>query len=591
MSISSSSSNSSGSSLFNFSGLVSGMNTSDIVTKLMSLEQAPLKRLQSQQTKLAAIDTAYSDLNTKLTAFQSAAANLLLPSNVNAKTATSSAATVATATANAGAVNGTFSVLVNKLATATRVSSSTGGGAASAIGNAASSTAALNAAGLGAVPSSGTFSINGKTITIDSTVDSLNSVVSKINAAGAGVTASLANDQYGRPNVLQLSGASPVQLGAGADTSNFISAVGLVANGTNTVQSNLLGSAQTSAALSSANLSTAVSASGSFSVNGVAINWSSGDSLSSVLGRINSAGAGVSATYDPTADRVTFTNLSTGNQAISLADTSGNFLQAVGLVDPGTGSSVTQSYGQTASYSINGGATQYSNSNSVSNAIPGVTITLASAQAGGSTPVNITVGQDTATSASNLTAFANAFNALTDAIATDTQINTQTNTRSVLTGDSTITGIDDRLRSMMYSPVSGLSGQYTTLADIGLSTGSYGSALNTTRHLTVDQNKLSAALNNNPTQVQAVISGVMNSITAFTRPSLGLGGLFDAEKQSYATQNRDLTSQIINMQTLLDQRQTMLQSQFTQMEQAMARLQAQGNSMMNSLNNSSTGNR
>ncbi|GAC1313690.1 MAG: flagellar filament capping protein FliD [Chloroflexota bacterium] len=579
------------SSLFSFSGLVSGMNTTDIISKLMSLESMPLTALQTKQSQLTARDQAYSDLSGKLSALQTAAMTLLQPSAVNAKTATPSVTGVLTATANSSAINGTFSVLVNRLATATSVSTSKasapGSYAASAVGQAASSTAVLNAAGLTNAPTAGTFSINGKSITIDPTVDTLNSVISKINGSGAGVTASLANDQYGRANVLQLTGTSIIQLGAGSDTSNFLSAVGLVANGTSTVQSGLLGTAQTGAALSSANLTTAVAASGTFSVNGVAVSWSNTDSLSTVLGRINSAGAGVTATYDPNADRVTLTNIATGNQAISLSDTTGNFLQAMGLVDPATSTTVSQNYGQTASFSLNGAAAQYSNSNTVSGVVPGVTLNLQSAQASGATPVTVTVGQDTTTSGTNLTAFANAFNALTDAISSYTAISSTTNQPSVLTGDPSVQGLDATIRRLLYTPATGISGQYRSLADIGLSTGTYGAALNTTNHLVLDQNKLSAALNNNPSQVQSVIAGVMTSLTQFTTPTLASGGLFDSEKTSFASQQHDLSNQITNMQNLLSMRQQSLQAQFTAMEQAMAQLQGQGSQLISAMSSPS----
>jgi len=97
---------------FNFDGVISGLKTGDIITKLMQLEQAPIIQLQKQQARIQARDKAYQDIAAKGTSLQSAAAALLLQSAVLGKTASSSAPTFATATAGADAVNGSFSVNV-----------------------------------------------------------------------------------------------------------------------------------------------------------------------------------------------------------------------------------------------------------------------------------------------------------------------------------------------------------------------------------------------------------------------------------------------------------------------------------------------
>jgi flagellar hook-associated protein 2 len=58
-----------------------------------------------------------------------------------------------------------------------------------AIGVAVNTSAALASAGLTLAPTSGTFVINGTSITYDAAVDSLSAVISRINASAAGVTA------------------------------------------------------------------------------------------------------------------------------------------------------------------------------------------------------------------------------------------------------------------------------------------------------------------------------------------------------------------------------------------------------------------
>ena len=63
---------------FNFDGVVSGLKTGDIITKLMQLEQAPVIQLQKQQLKIQTRDKAYRDVASKATSLQSAVSTLLL---------------------------------------------------------------------------------------------------------------------------------------------------------------------------------------------------------------------------------------------------------------------------------------------------------------------------------------------------------------------------------------------------------------------------------------------------------------------------------------------------------------------------------
>src|SRR5713226_4628718 len=244
---------SSTSSGFNFDGVVSGLHTGDIITKLMQLEQAPITQLQVQQAKLQARDKAYQDVAAKATSLQSSVSALLLQGALIGKTASSSLTTVATATAGASAVNGTFGVNVISMATATSATSN------ATLGNAANMAPAtkLASAGLATTPSSGTFTINGTAITVDasSTGDTWSSLQSKISTAtGGAVTLNLG------ANGVSLSAASPMQLGAATDTSNLLSALHLTGaaqtgSGPFTIASNqLLGEALTTTSMSSAGL-------------------------------------------------------------------------------------------------------------------------------------------------------------------------------------------------------------------------------------------------------------------------------------------------------------------------------------------------
>jgi flagellar hook-associated protein 2 len=330
-------------SAFNVDGIVSGLKTADIIAQMMKLSQAPLNQLTAQQAAVQKRDDAYQAISAQMLLFRGSVQNLLLSNAVNAKLAASSAPTVATATANATAVNGSFSVNVIKLATATSATSSGVIGAPSDL----SSGTMVSAAGLSIAPTAGVFTVNGHSVTLGAS-DTWATLQASIATATAGaVTLNLG------ANGVSLTSSSPMQLGSPTDSSNILSAANLLGAaqtspaGVFTIASSqLLGEAQTNGPLSSAGLNVAggLAAGGSFQVNGVSINWSNTDSLTTVLTRINSSSAGVTATYDPKQDKVSLTNSNTGAQSISLVDTAGgNLLQALHL----TGASSNGSLGGT----------------------------------------------------------------------------------------------------------------------------------------------------------------------------------------------------------------------------------------------------
>ena len=142
---------------------------------------------------------------------------------------------------------------------------------------------------------------------------------------------------------ITLSSSSAITLGTAADTSNFLQVAKLYNNNSGAItSSDNLGRVSTNTTLSNANLATPITSDGSFTINGVSINYSaSSDTIQSVLSSINSSAAGVSASYDTTNNRFVLANKTTGDVGISLQDVTGNFLAATGLAGGASGSSVT----------------------------------------------------------------------------------------------------------------------------------------------------------------------------------------------------------------------------------------------------------
>ena len=317
-----------------FGGLVSGINTSQIVQALLAADQAPLIQIQAQQAQEQAKLVAWQDVNSKLQAVQAAADTLSLQATVSARQVNFAGptGTFATAVASPSASNGSFQLQIDQLATATRVQSTSG------VGGSITGSDLTGSSKLATPITAGSFTVDGQTITITAGED-LNSILADISTQTHGaVTGSIVN------NKVQLTSASTINLGSGGDTSNFLSVVKLLGqpSGTTMTSAGPVGVVNPTVALDQSNISglqTGVTT-GSLTVNGVTITYNSTtDSLNTVLGKINASAAGVTAAYDAASDTVTFTSAKTGNIDISMADGGGNLLASLKLVSQAQSSS------------------------------------------------------------------------------------------------------------------------------------------------------------------------------------------------------------------------------------------------------------
>jgi len=351
----------------------------------------------------------------------------------------------------------------------------------------------------------------GATQTDGTVAHTLNDVIGMINGAGIGVTATLENDASGRPNLLQLTAGSVIQLGQGGDTSNFLHAAHLLESPPDMTRASVrgLGQAVTSVALEDARFDTALAQpSGSFTINGVAIAYDAAvDSLANVISRINQSNAGVVATYDVLQDRLRLTSEATGSTSIALADVSGNFLAATGV------QAATQTLGTNASYRVDGGALQYSTSNTVTSAVPGVSLQLRDTT---TAPVNIEVIADHDQIAQRLTKFVEQYNSTMSQLATLTKYDPVKGNHGPLFGDSGAQALTQRLRSLIVSPGAGLTGDLSTLTAVGLNFGAVGSAVGSTTTLAFDRGKFDTAMQTDAEGVRKLLAGFSASATLAT---------------------------------------------------------------------------
>lgn len=105
------------SDLLRMTGMYSGMDTESIVSQLVKAKSTKVTNLKNEQKKLEWKQTAWQGLNSKIyNMYSKTLSNLRLTSAYSKKSTVSSDSTKATVVASEGAVNGTQTLKVNKLA-------------------------------------------------------------------------------------------------------------------------------------------------------------------------------------------------------------------------------------------------------------------------------------------------------------------------------------------------------------------------------------------------------------------------------------------------------------------------------------------
>ncbi|MDT8999342.1 flagellar filament capping protein FliD [Paucibacter sp. APW11] len=185
----------------NSAGIGSGLDVNSIVTKLMSIEAQPVTDLQQATTKLQTKISSYGQIQSAISAMQDAARKLNTPETWAAATATSSDSSTISVAATSAAP-GSYSVSVSQLASAQSLSSASYTNSSTVVGQGSitiepgtwSSDQSTFTSKSGATP---------VTINIASGQDSLSAIRDQINAAKAGVTASIVTDSKGARLVLR----------------------------------------------------------------------------------------------------------------------------------------------------------------------------------------------------------------------------------------------------------------------------------------------------------------------------------------------------------------------------------------------------
>ncbi len=180
-------------------GIGSGLDIEGIVQSLMALERRPLDRLQARQNEFQAQLSAFGQIKSALSTFQTAMQDLGAVSKFQVHTAASSNDSVFTALASSSAVPGTFTIEfdddgTHQLAAAHTMNSSV----VVADGNTSIGTTGALDIQVGA------DIVNAFSVTIDGTNNTLNGIRDAINSASdnVGVTATVVNADSGATLIL-----------------------------------------------------------------------------------------------------------------------------------------------------------------------------------------------------------------------------------------------------------------------------------------------------------------------------------------------------------------------------------------------------
>lgn len=170
-------------------GVGSGLDVKSIVSQLGAIERQPLAALQTTATKFQTQLSLYGTIKSQVSALGDAAAVLASPTGWKAQKATSSNSAAVAVTAGTSASASALSVSVQRLAQAQAVTSAgvVSGAATGATGSLSIQLGTWSGASF-AAGSSVAVSVN------VAATDSVSTIAAAINAANAGVTATVLND-------------------------------------------------------------------------------------------------------------------------------------------------------------------------------------------------------------------------------------------------------------------------------------------------------------------------------------------------------------------------------------------------------------
>ena len=362
----------------------------------------------------------------------------------------------------------------------------------------------------------GTVTIGDQTVAIDLATDSLQDIKDAIDAAGpTGVTTSIVseeNDAGATVFRLQIDGTTTF-----VDDGNVLEGLGILAGASSVDPA--IAEIHTANVANTTDGSTAIDAAtrfadifGASAVNGDTVSISGTDrdgnavSGSFTISNVNANdiqdlldevetvfGGAVTASVDSNG-KIKVTDDTSGQSQLSVALSANN--EGGGTLNFGTLSVTTEGEnavsrevvaGQNASFRVNG-VTLSRSSNTVTDAVEGVSLSLKKVAVG--TNVNIDISRDTSGIKEKVNTFVADFNEATSLINEQFVFDEASESSGPLSGDSTLLTLQSQLRQVVTSPVVGLPDDENVLTLFGVSFDRQG-------QLQIDDAKLDASLSSN----------------------------------------------------------------------------------------------
>ena len=282
--------------------------------------------------------------------------------------------------------------------------------------------------------------------------------------------------------------------------------------------------------------------------------------------------------------RLSLRSLETGyTNRLSFTDTDGLLAELeldVTTVRSGTGGGAIYAVGTgpedsalSASFTLDG-LDIYRDTNTVDDALDGVTFTLASVM---DEPTTLTIGANTKGMRSDVDTFIKEYNALVTFIGSRSKVDADSGERGAFAGDAALRGLRFGLRNDLSREIADNS-TFSRLADLGIETQRDGTLKVT------DSSQLDAALAATPDAVGALFSsedGIGARLTSRLEGLLGSSGTIEQRKKTADSRIDQIKSQIERWDTRLARREETLRNQFAQLEALTTQAQAQQASLAN----------
>jgi flagellar hook-associated protein 2 len=299
---------------------------------------------------------------------------------------------------------------------------------------------------------------------------------------------------------------------------------------------------------------------------------STNNTLAGIRDAINGSltNPGVQATLinETGGSRLILTSSKTGEaNTIKVTQAGGDGGLAQLVYDPGVTTNLTQRKGAADAHIRIATFDHKSATNTVSDAIDGVTLNLTDISAGDT--VTLSVTNDDATLTDRVKNFVAQYNSLYGTFAKLRSYTPTTRQAGPMLGDALLRGVEDEMRSDLTNPVAGMTGDYTSLASIGITKKADGT-------LVLDDVKFKKSVDTNRTAVAGIFgseNGIAARLATHIADRLATGAAISSRDQSLQKSLVDIQDSKAALDARMTKLETTYRKQFTALDGLLAQMQ------------------